>query len=129
MIEEFTRRPFVFSPAGVGAGLDFSLDTVVENQEFVYVDGWVYLYTEDDNRQATFVLLKSSSKIVAVQALPIRRTEIGATFPGRDPKDLGFGVMIKKEMIVPGRYRVGIYVKRGERGGMEFSEKYIQINE
>jgi len=129
LIEEFTRGPFVFSPADVGAGLDYFLDTVVENQEFVYVDGWVFLQTEDDDRQTTFVLLRSRRQTVAIPTLPIRRTEIAATFPTRNPKDLGFGVMIRKEMIRPGRYRVGVYVKRGERGGMGFSEKYIEINE
>ena len=129
LIEEFTRRPLVFYPTDVGAGLDYSLDTVVENQDAAYIDGWVFLQTEEKNRQITFVLLESPRQILAVRALSIRRPEIAADFPNRDPKDLGFGVMIKKEMIRPGRYRVGVYVKRGERGGIRFSEKYIEITE
>ncbi len=129
LIEEFTRRPFLFSTTDVGAHLDYSLDVVVENKEFAYVDGWAFLQVEDDDRQNTFVLLRSSRQTVIFPTLPIRRTEIAASFPTRDPKDLGFGVMIRKEMMRPGRYRVGIYVKRGEQGGLGFSERYIEINE
>lgn len=129
LIENFTRRPFVFSPTDVGAGLDYSLATVVENQDATYIDGWASLQTEDDDSQITFVLLESPSQILAIQALPIRRPDIAATLSTRESKDLGFGVIIRKEMIRPGRYRVGIYVKKGEWGGIGFSEKYIEITE
>ncbi len=129
LIEEFTRKPFVFSPTDVGAGLDYILETVVENPDAAYVDGWVSLQTENDNRQITFVLLESPRQVLAIRAHPIRRPEIAAIFPTRDPKDLGFGVIIRKEMLRPGRYKVGVYVKRGELGGIRFSDQYIEITE
>jgi len=127
ILREFSSTPRVFSEANINKGLEYSIDTVAENNEYVYVDGWAFLTAEKINKQTTLVVLRSSEHTFAAPTAIIRRPDVAAVFRLRSLKSSGFGALFRKTMIQPGRYEVGVYVESIGDRGLDFSEKYVEI--
>jgi len=39
----------------------------------------------------------------------------------------GFGVLIKKNLLQPGRYQIGVYAENREGRAIRFTERYVEI--
>lgn len=127
ILEEFMHRPYVFSKEVVLSNLEYVIDTVVENDKYIYIDGWALVSRHQTRKQRTLIILKSSKQTFFVRTAPVRRPDLAILFQSRGVKESGFGSLFSKSMIPPGRYQIGIYVESGEKRGLAFSDKYVEI--
>jgi len=127
ILREFSSTPHVFREDNLNKSLKYSIDTVAENNECVYVDGWAFLTAEKVYKQTTLVVLRSSEHTFAAPTAIIRRPDVAAVFQLRSLKSSGFGALIGKTVIQPGRYEIGVYVESFGDKGLGFSGKYVEI--
>ena len=125
--KEFSKSPSAFHENNITRRLESYIDSIAENDEYVYVDGWALFLGEKTNRQTTSIVLRSSEHTLAVPTVTIRRPDLATHFRSRRLKKSGFGVLISKKMLQPGRYELGVYTKSSMGSGLNFSGKHILI--
>jgi len=131
ILEEFSTTPDVFrQDRGEGNILPF-IDTIAENDEYVYIDGWAFLEKRKGKKQRTRLVLKSPDHSLAFPTVTITRPDLVVEYLSRDLKDSGFGVLVRKGLIQPGRYEIGVYtearIEDTVESGLWFSGKSIDI--
>jgi len=127
ILQEFSSTPYDFRKDNSSRSLENSIDTVVENDEYIYVDGWAYLSAKNIDKQTTLVVLRSSDRTFAAPTVTTRRPDVAAHYRSRSLNNSGFGALISKRMIPPGRYEVGVYAERCDERGLNFSGKHIEV--
>ena len=127
ILKEFNSTPYVFPKDNINKSLKNHVDTVVENDEYIYVDGWAYLRAKNIEKQTTLVLLRSPEHTIACPTVPIKRPDVAEHFQSRSLKHSGFGALISKKMIQLGKYEVGVYVESYDDRALSFSGKYVEI--
>ena len=53
--------------------------------------------------------------------------DVAAVFHSSSLKKSGFGALIRKEAVQPGRYEIGVYVESNGIKGIRFSGKFVEI--
>lgn len=128
IIKEFKKTPYVFRKKDIHRHPVFSIDTVAENDEYAYIDGWAFLSAEALPGEKISVVLESSEQAFAFPTVTIIRPDLVDYFGSSSLKRSGFGVLISKRMIQPGRYEVGVYTESKDDRGLSYSGEYIDVN-
>lgn len=131
IFQKFLQTPHDFRIGPISGVVRAFIDIIAENDAYIYIDGWAFLKTEEKQEEMTWLVLKSAEHTFAVPTVAIRRPDLVAAFSSRHLSKSGFGVLVSKEMIPPGRYEVGAYTKVRSKdkddNGLWFSGRFIEI--
>lgn len=125
--KDFLSTPHVFREDNISKSLKTGWDKVAESEEYVWVDGWAYLPTKIMDKQTRLVVLRSPEHTLAAPTGTIRRPDVAAIFRSRSLKNSGFGALISKKTIQPGKYEIGVYVESYGDRGVTFSGEFVEI--
>ncbi|UCC39462.1 MAG: hypothetical protein JSV96_17030 [Candidatus Aminicenantes bacterium] len=127
LLQEFSGEPHIFDEKDFNKKLRFSIAKFAENADYIYIDGWAHLINAGIRNQEILIIFKSSDHIFAVPTHSIKRPDVAAIFKSAELSHSGFGVLIKKSLLQPGRYQIGLYVEHLEDSAISFTERYIEI--
>lgn len=131
ILQEFSQTPYDFRTEPISGSVKAFIDIIAENDLYIYIDGWAFLDTEEKTKEMTWLVLKSVEHTLAVPTVAIRRPDLVASFSSKHIKKSGFGVLVSKGTIPPGKYEVGVYTenrsKDKDENGIWFSGLFIEI--
>jgi len=127
LLQEFSGEPHIFNEKNFNKKLRFSIRKFAENADYLYIDGWAHIINTGTHNQKILIIFKSPDHIFAVPTNSVRRLEVAANSKSAKLSKSGFGVLIKKNLLQPGRYQIGIYAENRDDRAIVFTERYILI--
>jgi hypothetical protein len=125
LVEFQPARPNVALPKGDGE-VTFSVDLLVNSGLFVHAQGWAFLNGEGADGSLISVALRGK-KTYVFSTMRQHRPDVGGAFRGLNLDDSGFSVAFRKRDIEAGDYGLWLYVKRGGREGVSFTNQIVRV--
>lgn len=117
--------------ANILYGIDYY--DIDNSKKVIQVTGWALIEDTDASQDDVYVALKSNEKILYFKTASGTREDVEKYFNKKMYKYSGFytRIDISNDDVQPGRYNIGIVVKnpKTSQNGIQFSDKYIQIND
>jgi hypothetical protein len=114
-------------PAETGAIAYYFDDFATDGRTVVEIRGWAFISGEDCENIETYIVLKSTKRTYIFDIMQQTRTDVTQAF---DELDLnldysGFRALIPIRKIANGEYAVGIYIRKGDREALTYTNKTV----
>ncbi|MCX6251668.1 MAG: hypothetical protein NTX61_13060 [Bacteroidetes bacterium] len=106
-----------------------NLETVNLSDNNLTINGWGYLKGMNTDFLKSYILLNKNEKVNAFSVRVKIRKDVTDYFKesGLNLDSSGFHAHISTEKLEKGKYRLGLYIVKGDQIGMAYSDKYIDI--
>ena len=100
-----------------------------DQQPNIYVDyGWAHIKEMDAYGSKIYLVFQSKKDTLIFDTTPQLRPEVTAQSKNLNLHDAGFSFLIPKNVIPPGAYRLGFYIRNQKKEALTFME-LIKVNE
>jgi hypothetical protein len=106
-------------------------DLSVRSGWFYRINGWAFINGTNTDLQKAYILLRKGEKVVVFDTRMQVRKDITAAFPKfrQDLDSSGFMSSIPLWKLEKGRYRIGLYVEKGNMAGSVYTDKFLDISQ
>lgn len=127
----YVSREVPFNAVKANHDVKYSFDKIAVSNDYVSVRGWAFLNGLDVASMRTFVLLKKDNKIRSFEIKVHLRPDVTKALGGgkMDLDNCGFMANIPTEILVQGKYKIGLMMVKGDQTGIIFPDKYITIGQ
>lgn len=125
-VERQGARPVAVALPPPGDAIAIHLDAPHQDERALLLSGWAQV-AEDAERQDLAVVLRSKDRTLVFQARPVLRAGLEGSSRPRRLLHSGFRALVPKRAVEPGRYRVGILVRREGRLYLTYLEEPIDV--
>jgi hypothetical protein len=105
------------------------VEKVSMSNNIITVDGWGYLEGMNADSMKTYLLAKKKDSVIVFPVLVANRGDVTAYF--KDSKlnfdKSGYRAQIAVNSLEKGKYKLGVYIEKGDQTGIIFTEKTIDI--
>jgi hypothetical protein len=108
--------------------LILTVDHVVETPQGTQIDGWAFIDKADAVGSAISLVLERNGTQSMFPATKVARADVAKAFGKAGLDASGFSGVIGKGALPPGRYRLGLYVKRDGQEGLMYTNKTVSLN-
>ena len=97
----------------------------------IMLTGWGFLKGLDDKMLKTYVLLSQQEKVLIFSVMPRERKDVTRAFSQYQLRldSTGFTARIPVTRLLPGSYRLGLYVLKGKDQGVIYTKKTLTVGE
>jgi hypothetical protein len=107
--------------------LKIGIDRFVQDEHFVQIAGWGYIKDRNSENSEIYAVLVSDKKRYIFVTQSEKRPDVTAHFKTFNFDDSGFSVVISKDTLESGKYRLGIYIKKDDLEAFKYTDKIIPI--
>ena len=106
-----------------------SFETIKTSNNNLMISGWGFLQGLNADSLISYVLLKKNEKVTVFSIVVQPRQDVTIFFKelALNLDKSGFIAQIGTETLEKGHYEVGLYILRGNRAGISYSGKYVDI--
>jgi len=110
--------------------LRYFVDSVQPRIMGIEIVGWAFISTAQPSAAGSdiFVVLESGGTERVFTATSVQRTDVAEYFKNPDVQGSGFSVLVPAGALSKGQYRLGLYVKRGQEQGLQFTDKTVTVD-
>jgi hypothetical protein len=101
--------------------INFNVETVEDNQDYVKVSGWAFLNNKSTDNTSISVILQQNEKYYQLKSSVFLRPDVTSHFKTLNLDKSGFSVLIPKAQLEPGNYNIGISILDKETNTTYFS--------
>jgi hypothetical protein len=111
--------------------ISYNVEKVTKTGEFLTVSGWGFLQWLDTKNIKSYVLLKQSRNVHVFSVNVQSRKDVTDCFASTklNLDSSGFQTRIPTASLKKGNYRVGLYLEKGNKTGMVYTDKFVEIAE
>jgi hypothetical protein len=89
------------------------------------ITGWGYIKGESAPESAIYIVLRSQNKTYVYGSAIQKRPDVSDYFKTLNFDDSGFHAEIPMELIDKGTYRIGIYIRKGNKEALLYTDKIL----
>jgi len=106
----------------------FDITDIYENS--LKIVGWGFLVGFNSDSLESYILFRKNGQIIAYNAIAQIRKDLTTGFSktGLNLDSSGFHVKIPIQNFDAGNYNLGLYIVKGNRAGIIFSDKFVNID-
>ncbi len=120
-------RPVPVESANITQQLRYWIDDLVEDEAGIFISGWAFIDQQDAKDQSVVICLSSDAHNYAFSTTAMTRKDVTERFSGPDLDRSGFVTYLERSGIMPGNYRLGILIQKGETQQLQFTRKTLQL--
>lgn len=119
--------PIPRDPPRADGAVRFQLDVTGQDERAVYLSGWAHAGAARE--QDVELVLRDESRTLVFPATSVLRGDLDPDEPGtlRSLAHSGFRVLVPRQALPPGRYTVGVLVRRGGREHLSYRRHPLEV--
>lgn len=127
-LEHHAAWPIPRDPPRADSGVHFALDLVGQDEHSFYVSGWARAGSSSHG-QAVELVLSGRQRSYVFPAVTVVRADLDREDPAqlRSLAESGFRVLVSKQALAPGRYRLGVLVRRGGHEHLSYQRRPVEV--
>jgi hypothetical protein len=112
-----------------GKEISYCFDIVSNSGNYIDVRGWGFLKGMDAGSLKPYILFRKDENVTVYNTGIMIRKDVTKAFSKYrlNLDSSGFRALIPEKDLEKGRYRLGLYITKGDQAGMVYSDKYIDI--
>jgi hypothetical protein len=133
-LERQAARPISVVLPRPGRSVEMAIDVLHQDERALVISGWAHFAGTAQGQQVAIVL-KSRERVLVFPAHSVARADLLDWFgQPQDPRrfrelaDSGFRVVVHQRDIEPGRYRLGLLLRRGGHTRLGYHEEAIVVS-
>jgi ubiquinone/menaquinone biosynthesis C-methylase UbiE len=107
--------------------VSYYIDSFSQDKSKIEISGWGYIKGEGSENSKIYIILASDRNHYIFDTTLVKRPDVTAHFKTLNFDDSGFFAFIPEGSLVPGQYRIGIYIKKGETNYLQYTNKIITV--
>jgi hypothetical protein len=127
-LERHAAWPIPRDPPRADSAVQFALDLVGQDEHSFYVSGWARAGASSRGQEVELVL-RGRERSYVFPAVTVARADLDREKPGqlRGLAESGFRVLVSKQALAPGRYRLGVLVRRGGHEHLSYQQRPVEV--
>jgi hypothetical protein len=127
-LERHAAWPIPRDPPRADSDVRFALDLVGQDEHSFYASGWARAGASSRGQEVELVL-RGRQRSYVFPAVTVARADLD---PG-DPEQVrglagsGFRVLVSKQALAPGHYRLGVLVRRGGHEHLSYQKRPVEV--
>lgn len=109
--------------------ISFFFDRLAISKKAVEITGWAYINGKSSEDNRIYIILRSDKKPYIFETVPQRRIDVTTHFSAMNLNfdDSGFSIVLSRNRIEKGDYRIGIYIEKEKEKAFQYTDKTITI--
>ncbi len=127
-LDRHAAWPIPRDPPPADGAVEVRLDLVSQDERALFLSGWARAGSAEG--QAVEIVLRSPQRALVFPARSVPRVDLPAGRPelARHLLMSGFRVIVPKQALPAGRYRVGVLVRRGGREHLTMLRRQVEVS-
>lgn len=112
---------------GETRNIRYNIDIVKDYKNFIEISGWAFIKGKSSENSHISLCLKSDQNSYLINTKLNKRLDVTAYLKSLNFDDSGFSAVIANAELETGDYKIGIYIKKDNIEGLEYTDLVIRI--
>lgn len=107
--------------------ITYFFDIFNQEKNSLEIRGWAFINDKSSENSLIQISLSSDKNSYLINTIFVKRPDVTAHFKSLNVDDSGFSLVIAKEEIEIGKYKLGIYIKKDNIEAFQYTDRVIKI--
>ena len=115
--------------AAVGEGVTGSVDRIALDDRMLTIDGWAAIAGRVAKPGEAHLVLRSADSRLLLTTTATPRPDVAAAHPGEPWHHAGFHFALRRWLLPPANYQVGLFIPAGSRAEMMMTSQWVDLED